>query len=116
MPRRISSPDFTEKKEKGMRNGRWSLLAFFLALVLFAGLAGCKAVRQKSDQPAPRMSVEELKSRLGDPSLAVIDVRQPGDWEKSSIKITGAVREDPGNVSAWASGYPKDKTIILYCT
>ena len=98
-----------------MRNERWTLLALFLALVLFAGLPACTTVPQKSGHPAPRMSVEELKSRLDDPALAVIDVRQPRDWDESSIKIKGAVREDPANVAAWASKYPKDKTIVLYC-
>jgi rhodanese-related sulfurtransferase len=61
------------------------------------------------------MQVDELKARLGDPSLVVIDVRAAGDWEASSAKIKGAIREAGKSVSDWASNYAKDRTIILYC-
>ena len=61
------------------------------------------------------MPVDELKSRLGDPSLDIIDVRADGDWEASSSKIKGATREASKRVSDWASNYSMDKTIVLYC-
>jgi len=64
---------------------------------------------------APRMSKEELKGRLGDKDIVVIDVRTGYDWEKSDSKIRGAVREDPQNVASWAKKYTKEKTIVLYC-
>ena len=63
----------------------------------------------------PRMSVAQLKSRLNDPSLILIDVRSPGDWNTSSIKIKGAFREVPDKENEWAPKYDKDKTIVLYC-
>ncbi len=63
----------------------------------------------------PRMQMDELKARLGDPALVVIDVRQTGDWDASSTKIKGAIREEYRSVSDWASNYSKDKTIVLYC-
>jgi len=63
----------------------------------------------------PRLTIDELKSRLGDPSLVVIDVRSSADWNGSSIKIKGAVREVYANAAKWASKYDKDKTIVLYC-
>ena len=62
------------------------------------------------------MQVDELNARLGDSSLVVIDVRTAGDWEGSSTKIKGAIREEGKSVSDWASNYSKDKTIVLYCT
>ena len=63
-----------------------------------------------------RISKEELRDMLGRPDVVVIDVRQPGDLEKSGTKIKGAVREDPRqDVKSWADKYPKDKTIVLYC-
>lgn len=64
---------------------------------------------------APRMSKEELKSRLGDKDIVVIDVRIGYDWEKSDSKIRGAVREDPQDAASWAKKYTKEKTIVLYC-
>jgi rhodanese-related sulfurtransferase len=64
---------------------------------------------------APRISKEQLKSRLGDKNIVVIDVRIGNDWEKSDSKIRGAVREDPEDAASWAKKYAKEKTIVLYC-
>jgi hypothetical protein len=30
------------------------------------------------------------------------------------LKIKGAVREDPKQVSSWIDKYPKDKLLVLY--
>jgi len=65
---------------------------------------------------APRMSKEELKSRLGDKDIVVIDVRTGSSWERSDSKIRGAVREDPQDAASWAKKYTKEKTIVLYCS
>ena len=66
-------------------------------------------------QKVPRMSIDELKSRLDDASVVVIDVRAGGDWGGSSIRIKGAVREVYADTEKWAPKYDKDKTIVLYC-
>ena len=63
----------------------------------------------------PRMTIDELKSRLDDPSLVIIDVRAAGDWNGSSMKIKGAIREVYADAETWAPKYDKDKTIVLYC-
>jgi rhodanese-related sulfurtransferase len=63
----------------------------------------------------PRITTEELQQRLGDPGIVVVDVRGGWDWSRSDRKISGAVREDPKEVGAWAKRYPKDKAIVLYC-
>jgi len=63
----------------------------------------------------PRMSKEDLKSLLGNLELILLDVRTARDWKKADAKIKGALREDPAEVSSWASRYPKEKTIVLYC-
>ena len=64
----------------------------------------------------PRMSKEDLKSRLGNPEVMILDVRASGDWANSRTKIQGAVREDPNqSAKSWADKYSKDKTIVLYC-
>lgn len=82
-----------------------------LALGFLLPIAGPDALAQTD-----RISKEELKSMLGRPDVVVIDVRQPGDLEKSTLKIKGAVREDPRqDVKSWADKYSKDKTIVLYC-
>ena len=63
----------------------------------------------------PRISTDELKSRLGDAELTVLDVRTGWDWNQAPEKIVGAVRVDPQSVQEWAGNYPKDRTLVLYC-
>jgi predicted sulfurtransferase len=65
----------------------------------------------------PRISKEELKSKLGNPEVVVIDVRTFFDLKMSVKQIKGAVREDPDptKVKSWAKKYSKEKTIVLYC-
>jgi hypothetical protein len=89
---------------------RWVM--FTLCLILAgATMMACEA----SNKEVPRITIEELKAKLGSPGVVVIDVRADQDWTASDQKIKGAVREDPKKVDAWTGNYPKDKTIILYC-
>ena len=65
---------------------------------------------------APRITKEELKARMSEPDLVIIDVRTGRDWEKSDMKIKGAIRENPvKDAKSWADKYGKDKTLVLYC-
>mgnify|MGYP000259449714 CR=1 FL=1 len=66
-------------------------------------------------QEVPRISPAELAAKLGGTDLLVLDVRAEADWKASEKKIRGALREDPRGVGSWASKYPKDKTVVLYC-
>jgi rhodanese-related sulfurtransferase len=95
-----------------------------LVLLFLAGGSGCIAASEKAPdeeiciiavQDVPRMTVDELKSRLNDPSLILIDVRAPGDWNTSSTKIKGAFREVLEKVEEWMPKYDKDKDIVFYC-
>jgi len=90
----------------------WTVIAF---VVVFA-LTGCLQ-NLAPGAKVPRMTKEELKPLLGHPDVIVLDVRIPGEWKKTALKIQGAVREDPEkNYKAWASKYPKDKTLVFYCS
>lgn len=90
----------------------------FPLLIMFAlGSAG-KALCAETDLTAnsvPRMTINELKGKLGSPDLVVIDVRKADDWAESATKIKGAVRENPYNLASWLGKYPETKTIVLYC-
>jgi hypothetical protein len=97
-----------------IRNAMDSLLSLMLVLLVM-GSSGCAAPVKMSVADVPRMPAEELKAHLGDPAVVIIDVRQRSDWNASSTKIKGAIREDFTGVSDWASNYSKDKTIVLYC-
>lgn len=61
------------------------------------------------------MTKEDLKQKLDNPQIVVLDVRKRGDWKSSEFKIKGAERANPKKFKEWASTYPKDKTLVLYC-
>lgn len=91
---------------------RISFAAIMLAAVLImSGIAARPALADDL-----RISKEELRNMLGSPDLVLIDVRTEKEWKKSDKKITGSTWEDAEEISAWADKYPKDKTIVLYCS
>lgn len=69
-----------------------------------------------SAQDVPRITGEELKGMLGNPNVAIIDVRANVDWIGSNLKIKGAVKEDPRKLSSWMDKYSKDNIIVFYCS
>jgi rhodanese-related sulfurtransferase len=64
---------------------------------------------------ANMMTKEQLLPMLGKPDVIVIDVRTNYDWDKSKVKIKGAVREEGMKFGSWMKKYPMDKTLVLYC-
>ena len=65
---------------------------------------------------ARKITKEDLRNMLDNPAVTVIDVRVGVAWKSSYAKIKGAVWEDPGEVEAWAGKYPKNRTLVLYCS
>jgi predicted sulfurtransferase len=97
-------------EEEGGDMRRGVLLA---ALGIIAVLIACTNVQ--SAKEAPRISMEELKAKLGSPDLILVDVRTKKDWDMSSGKIIGAIRMDPDTFDDWAGTLAKDKEIVFYC-
>jgi Rhodanese-like domain len=90
----------------------WTIVALLAAFVL----TGCLQ-NLAPGASVPRMTKEELKPLLGSSEVVVLDVRLEGEWNRSGLKIQGAVREDPEkDYKTWASKYPKDKTLVFYCS
>jgi len=58
------------------------------------------------------MDREEARSRMDDPDFVIIDVRR----KKEGGKIPKAAPEEPDSAGSWMHKYPKDKTILLYCS
>lgn len=96
-----------------MTSGTSRLRGAFLTLAALSLLVPVPALA--ADVEAPRMTKEELKAKLGDPAVTVIDVRYKANWKKSGQKVAGAVREDPNEISSWAGKYRKDQVLVLYC-
>ena len=88
-------------------------LLIFIALIATMLLA--TAAFGAGTESVPRMSTDELKSRLGEPGLVVLDSRSSRDWDSSTDKIVGAVRADPSDVEQWAGNYDSGMTLVVYC-
>ena len=91
------------------RNAATGLAALVFLLVAASALPAAAA-----ESEAPRIKKEELKGMLGAPDLVILDVRY--DWAQAPTRIPGAVHEDPRDVASWAEKYPKEKTVVLYCS
>ena len=85
-------------------------LRIMFVLALFFGVTGAAVAND-----IPLMTAEELKTKLNDDNVVILDVRGSWDWVKTGDKIAGAIREDPDAPEQWAGNYPKGKTIVLYC-
>lgn len=99
-----------------MRNYRKAVLRISFLLVLVF-VFGChhriKSIKQV--EHIPRITKEELKQKIGEPAVSIIDVRYGPNWKKSDRLIAGAVREEPMEVGSWIHKYPKHQMIVLYC-
>ena len=84
----------------------------WLAVVLSLGVV-LAAVVPAMSQEVPRISKEDLKEMLGKPDVVIVDVRAGSDWNASTFKVKGAVREEADKVDSWIEKYSKDKTLVL---
>jgi rhodanese-related sulfurtransferase len=62
------------------------------------------------------ISKDQLRGELTKPEVMVVDVRAPHDWDSAQWKIQGARRLSPAEVGQSMAQYPKDKTIVFYCS
>ena len=92
-------------------------LLSFMIVAISLGLMGLSVkplIAEDIVVDAPRISKEELKSKLGDPDLIILDVLVQDQWETVDQKLPGAVHENPEEIDSWANKYKKDKTYVLY--
>jgi rhodanese-related sulfurtransferase len=87
-------------------------ITFFIILPMLMLLTG---ISMSTAADVPTIIKEELKPQLGSSDVMILDVRKGKDWKSSEFKIKGAVRASPSEFDKWATTYPKDKTLILYC-
>ena len=59
---------------------------------------------------------EELRAKLdGDPALLILDLRGQADYDSSFLRIRGAVRVHPNDISSLSHQSSHDKEVIVYC-
>jgi rhodanese-related sulfurtransferase len=85
---------------------------FLMVLVVFISLV--HGVARADDSHA--ITKEQLLPLLGKPDVLIIDVSSNEGWDSRDKKIPGAFREEPMKFESWMNKYPKDKTIVLYCS
>jgi hypothetical protein len=98
-----------------MKRAVATILAVSATVLFLAAFAN--AAKQSETKPfpdIPRITKEELREKLTDPDVVILDVRLEQQWKSSKLKIVGAIHENPAAVESWAGKYPKDKTIVLY--
>jgi hypothetical protein len=99
-----------QQRRSAMKRIIWTMVA-----LIMGGSTAILLAAQIAAAGAPQMTAEELRSRLGDPDVIILDVRRAAHWKASDRKIVGAVREDPNDVKSWAGKYAQEKTLVLYC-
>ncbi len=91
--------------------------SILLAIFLVVSGTTSKVHAMGKGVEVPRVTKEQLLSMMGKPEVVILDVRESESWKKSKQKIQGAVREDPlKDVQGWSDKYPKDKTLVFYCS
>ena len=65
---------------------------------------------------APRVSVEEVKRRMDEgEEMVILDVRR-GSWNRSDVKLRGAIRMEPREAYEGDGQLSRDVKIVTYCT
>jgi hypothetical protein len=90
--------------------------AAFLIFVLMSGTPLGPTAASATSIEVPRISIERTRQMLASTDTVIIDVRTAKAWWRSTTKIENAVREEPGSLERWAQKYPKNKTLIFYCS
>jgi hypothetical protein len=103
--------DGTEVGEAYTMRGKKTILWICLAWIYC--VAGGLALA--APPQADKITKEELSPLLGRSDVIIIDMRFGRDWTDATVKIKGAVREDPMKPGLWIDKYPKDKMIVFYC-
>ncbi|MGO9138662.1 MAG: rhodanese-like domain-containing protein [Syntrophales bacterium] len=96
---------------------RWLWKGLLLSLsIVFLNHFTAPAVFSVADD-VPRITVQELKAKMDKgEDLVIVDVRTGDDYERSKIKIKGAVRIPIVKIEDRYRELPKDKQIVTYCT
>ena len=95
---------------------RKNVAAAVLISVLMTGTLLVPTAASAASIEVPRISIERTKQMLSNPDVVIVDVRTAKTWWRSTTKIKNAVREETGSLERWAEKYPKNKTLIFYCS
>jgi hypothetical protein len=94
----------------GMKKGMCAAAAAFLICILLFYTHICAQTQDDS----LFITKDDLNAMLGSPDMTLIDMRFGRDWTDATLKIKGAIREDPMKPGQWIDKYAKDKLLVFY--
>jgi membrane protein DedA with SNARE-associated domain/rhodanese-related sulfurtransferase len=75
--------------------------------------------KHRGDRVVPRVQVAALAAKLqaeGPGKILLADVRSHGYYSAGAMRIPGAIRIEPNNLSDEIQRFPRSKDMYLYCT
>jgi hypothetical protein len=89
------------------------MLLLSLGALMALSLIGLSE-KAHSIEEITRMTKEDLRAKMSDRNIVIIDVRTEEQWRHSNLVIPGAVHENPEDVESWMDKYPRSKTLVFY--
>jgi membrane protein DedA with SNARE-associated domain/rhodanese-related sulfurtransferase len=112
--------DFVGKIVSGFRAAGHAVeIVIIIAVFAYIGHRISLYWKHRADRVVPRVQVAELAQKLQSEGLAKIllcDVRSHGYYSAGALRIPGAIRIEPNNLSDEIKTFPRDKDMYLYCT
>jgi len=91
--------------------------AILFGLLLTPALLPAQEANEIPDANVPRIPIDELKAKLDrGENVIIIDVRSPGGYDRSPVKIKGAIRIAPIDLETRAKELPFGMEIVTYCS
>jgi membrane protein DedA with SNARE-associated domain/rhodanese-related sulfurtransferase len=95
--------------------GRFATFLIATALASYFAFRIWRARRSRKSSTIPRISVDDLASRLtGD--ILIADVRSHGYYDTQAERIQGSIRIEPNRLPEILPTLPKDREVYLYCS
>ncbi len=99
-----------ENEGAGMKKGVYATAtAFLVCLLLFSVV-----IRAQTQDESLFIAKDALKAMIGKGDITLIDLRFGPDWTDATLKIKGAIHEDPMKPGQWIDKYAKEKLLIFY--
>ncbi len=65
---------------------------------------------------APSVTAKELKAKFDKGAVIILDLRASGSYDRSKVKIKGAIRIAPEELADSLAMIPMGREIVTYCT
>ena len=102
---------WVSRGEEKLKKNKFSTIKSFVSGLALVGLSLMSVF---AVEDVPRISKEDLKELVGNADVIILDVRKSENWQKSEVKIKGAIRRMPKTFDTWANKLPRDKKLFLY--